>query len=60
MSLVMKLRERDAVLTDVRQQLTTTVKVSAFVWVSYSRELCHTNSITVVYHSLKGGKKIGT
>ena len=60
MSLNMTLRERDAVLTELRQQLAMTVQVSAFVWISYSHDLCQTNAITVVYHSLKGRKKIGT
>ena len=56
----MELKQVKQQLAEVRQQLVTTVKVSAFVWVSYSHELCHTNAITVVYHSLKGRKTIGT
>ena len=48
----MKLRERDAVSTVLKQQLAMTVQVSTFAWVLYSHELCHTNAIIVVYHSL--------
>ena len=52
LSLKMKLRERDAVSTVLKQQLAMTVQVSTFAWVLYSHELCHTNAIIVVYHSL--------